>query len=70
MHCRPGLIPLRRPSVGFVRAALPSKKRVPVPDRPVHQYALASVTGCPEGITARRTPRALQERSTESKRAA
>ena len=66
MHCRPGLIPLWRPSVGFVRAALPSKKRVPVPEHPVHRTRSPSLTGCPEGISARRTLRALDERGFKS----
>jgi hypothetical protein len=35
------------------------KKRVPAPANALAPYALARETGCPEGISARRTPRAL-----------
>ena len=35
------------------------KKRVPVPVTSGTPHALANETGCPEGITARRTPGAL-----------
>jgi hypothetical protein len=43
----------------FHRGRPDAKKRVPVPVHPVHRNALAKETGCPEGITARRTARAL-----------
>jgi hypothetical protein len=59
MHCRRGLIPWWRPYKRFRPGSPSSKKRVTMPDNPEAPYALANVTGCPEGITARRTPGAL-----------
>jgi hypothetical protein len=50
------------PAASFERGLADSrhaKKRVPVPVTAGTPYALAKETGCPEGITARRTLRAL-----------
>jgi len=63
MHCRRGTMPERHP--WSVRNGQPSndKKRVPVPVEAEPPHALADRTGRPEGITARRTPRALAQSS-------
>jgi len=54
-----GSSPGQRPWIGFVRAAQHDKKRVPAPDQPDHRTRSPNETGCPEGITARRTRGAL-----------
>jgi hypothetical protein len=48
-----------RPLRGISSQAPDAKKRVTVPVNSGSPYALAKETGCPEGITARRTERAL-----------
>ena len=69
MHYRHGLMPVRRLGGGFIRTANHDKKRVTVPAIAGSPHALAKETGCPKGITARRTPRALAERCPQSKEA-
>jgi hypothetical protein len=53
-HCPKGIL-----EAGIQTVRFNDKKRVPVPVIAVAPHALARETGCPEGISARRTPRAL-----------
>jgi hypothetical protein len=59
MQCRQSTMRWRRPLGGTVADSRHAKKRVPVPVVSGPPYALAKETGCPEGITARRTEGAL-----------
>src|SRR5690348_3912785 len=67
MHCRAGTMPGRRLLGRFAARTAPREKaRIDAPKTGT-PYALANVTGCPEGKAARQTPRALLYSGLEGK---